>query len=150
MVTFLSSFNMSTVFLIIIIGVLLAVLIYWNNQNKSGIDLKMAMLNDDNKFSLSRFGQLVALIVSTWVLIHETQTGKLTDWLFTGYMISWAGANIASKYLERSYRADKGYRLDQSDKGYSTYKIDDKYNSRHDNQGGDETSKPRDYRDYRK
>ena len=51
------------------------------------------------RLSLAKTGQFVALCVSTWALANETLAGRLTEWLFTAYMLSWCGANIASTAL---------------------------------------------------
>jgi len=53
------------------------------------------------RVSLFKVGQLVALASSTWLLIYEALHGRMTDWMFTGYMVSWAGANIANKLTEQ-------------------------------------------------
>jgi hypothetical protein len=58
------------------------------------------------RLSLSRFGQLTALIVSTWALVNETATGRLTEWLFTAYMLSWVGAQLGSLAFKASGRLD--------------------------------------------
>ena len=43
---------------------------------------------------------MVALFVSSWAMIHQTINNALTEWLFGGYMVAWAGANIASKFID--------------------------------------------------
>ena len=70
-------------------------LFVWH-KDKSRFDFRDTLI-EDNRLSLSRLGQLTALVVSTSILIHQTVSGKLTEWLFIGYMTAWAGAYIAAK-----------------------------------------------------
>lgn len=69
-------------------------------------DIKTTIVDESGRFSLSKFGQLVALMVSTWVLIYQTRHNNLTEWLFIGYMSAWAGANLLNKYLDRGKTSD--------------------------------------------
>ena len=52
--------------------------------------------------SLGRQGQFTAMIVSTWVLVTVTlvKKGDVQEWLFIGYMLSWAGAQFGSLWLK--------------------------------------------------
>jgi len=52
--------------------------------------------------SLGRQGQYTAMIVSTWVLVTVTlvKRGDVQEWLFIGYMLSWAGAQFGSLWLK--------------------------------------------------
>lgn len=53
---------------------------------------------DSNKLSLSRLGQLCALVVSTWGFIKLTVDGNLTEWYFMSYMMIWAVAEGFRKW----------------------------------------------------
>jgi hypothetical protein len=75
------------------------VLAYWHIQQDTAFDLRTALMVDD-KFSLYKVGQLLALLSSTWIIIYQTRHNQLTDWLFTGYMLAWSGANLLSKYID--------------------------------------------------
>ncbi len=50
--------------------------------------------------SLGRQGQYTALIVSTWIIVAESLARPVSEWLFTGYMFAWAGAQFASIWLK--------------------------------------------------
>jgi len=76
-------------------------LLVWHISKDVKFDLRSAILNDVGEFSLSRTGQLVALLTSTWVIIHQTRTGALTEWLMTAYLLTFAGANGFAKYMEK-------------------------------------------------
>ena len=52
-----------------------------------------------NTLSLSKLGQFIALVASTWVLIHQTRAGNLTEWLLLAYLATWSGANAFRQYL---------------------------------------------------
>lgn len=72
----------------------------WQRDKKNKFDLLDLISGDDGKLSLSKTGQLVALLVSTWGFVALTRADKMSEWFFTGYMLAWAGANIASKALD--------------------------------------------------
>ena len=72
----------------------------WQRDSTNKFDLLDLISGDDGKLSLSKTGQLVALLVSTWGFVAITRADKMTEWYFAGYMLAWAGANIASKALD--------------------------------------------------
>lgn len=92
--------------LIILIGgtaLAVAVMVYWHRDTTTRFDLRDLLIDSTTKeLSLYKVGQLAALVFSTWVLIHETRAGKLTDWLFGSYMLAWSGANLVKKFLDKS------------------------------------------------
>lgn len=78
----------------------LVILFIWQ-RSPTGFDLRDLITDSQTgKASLHKTGQLVAMMVSTWVLVHETRAGRLSEWLFLGYMLAWTGVNIASKIVE--------------------------------------------------
>lgn len=77
-----------------------SILISWHLNKNNSIDLKTILVKD-GELSLSKLGQLIALLVSTWIIVYQTRHELLTDWLFTGYMVAWSGANLASKWIDR-------------------------------------------------
>jgi len=61
------------------------------------------LLDKGNAYpSLGRLGQFTALVISTWVLVTVTlaKKGDVQEWLFIGYMLSWAGAQFGSLWLK--------------------------------------------------
>jgi len=70
----------------------------WHHDD-SNFSIKSIVSDDNGKFSLSKTGQFVSMLVSTWVIVYQTNHGVLTEWLFTGYMLAWAGANAYKQYL---------------------------------------------------
>lgn len=52
--------------------------------------------------SLSRMGQLTALVTSTSILVFVTiKNGTLPEWMFAAYMAAWAGTYIAAKFAPK-------------------------------------------------
>ncbi len=73
----------------------------WHLDPKFNFNLQDLLIDHGTKkLSLHKIGQFFALMVSTWILIHETKLGRLTEFLFTGYMAIWSGSNLMSKYLD--------------------------------------------------
>jgi hypothetical protein len=40
------------------------------------------------------------MIVSTWVLVVVTIKGDISEWMYSGYMVAWAGAQFGSIWLK--------------------------------------------------
>ena len=81
--------------------VFLCIMWWWHVKKNIEFDVKDIFIDGRSKrFSLAKLGQFVAMLVSTWIIIYQTRHGLLTEWLFTGYMVAWAGANIAGKWLD--------------------------------------------------
>lgn len=72
------------------------ILLRWHHNN-GPFDFRTTLM-ERNRISLSRLGQLTALVVSTGVIVHETVKGRLTEWLLLAYMGAWAGTYIAKKF----------------------------------------------------
>lgn len=96
----LETLNLETIILGIGSLIFIAFLIK-SHVSAEPFDIRSVIVDESGRFSLNKFGQLVALLVSTWVLIYQTRQALLTEWLFAGYMAAWAGANLLNKYLDR-------------------------------------------------
>jgi hypothetical protein len=97
-----SAVNLNTWLLIITVMVLLVVVIRWHLDPRTRFDLRDMMVSSQSKeVSVYKVGQLIALLVSTWVIVYETREKRLTEWLFTAYMIAWGGVNMAQKWIDR-------------------------------------------------
>jgi hypothetical protein len=94
--------------LILLIGLLFLFYVMFRIQrSKNRVDLYYLILDEKTQQpSLHKFGQLVALAVSTWVLVDEEMHGRMTEWLFTAYMGAWAVTTIANNYLTRDKASD--------------------------------------------
>ena len=92
---------LDTVILLLGLLLLLAALLYAQRKGDN-FDLRWVLVDTTTeKVSLMKLGQFVALCVSTWVLIHEVRAGRLTEWLFFGYIATFSGANLANKFIDR-------------------------------------------------
>lgn len=91
--------NIETITLIVGFVGAVIVLIIWHLGSKQ-FDASQIVSNTDGTFSLSKFGQLLSLLVSTWIIIYQTRHGLLTEFLWSAYLLTWAGANAYTKYLE--------------------------------------------------
>ena len=81
---------------------MLLVLVRWHTED-SRFDLRHVLIDaKTDRVSLHKLGQFTALIVSTMVLWYEMLHARLTEWLFTGYMLTWAGALLARRWIDRS------------------------------------------------
>ena len=81
--------------------------LYRWHREPNGFDLRDLLTDKgSNRLSLARFGQATALIVSTWALVNETVTGRLTEWLFTSYMLAWVGAQLGGLAFKASGKLD--------------------------------------------
>jgi hypothetical protein len=96
---FLKTVDLDTVVLAFCSFIIIVFVLSWHKDKASNLDIRQLLMKDD-RLNLGKAGQLIALLVSTWILIYQTRKGMLTDWLFTGYMIAWSGANLASKYID--------------------------------------------------
>jgi hypothetical protein len=86
----------------------LAIQLYRWHMAPNGFDLRDLLTDKgSNRLSLARFGQATALIVSTWALVNETVTGRLTEWLFTSYMLAWVGAQLGSLAFKATGKLDQ-------------------------------------------
>ena len=78
-----------------------ALLIHSWQKSHPEFDLADLLTGDNGKVSLSKFGQVSALIVSTWGFVVLVQTGKLTEFYFIGYMTVWTGAKLIQSGIDK-------------------------------------------------
>ena len=89
------------IFIFAVFIFLAIVIVLWHRDKESNFDIRYIVIDSKTEnVSLSKLGQFVALVVSTSALWYEMMHGRLTEWLFIGYMMAWAGANIASKLAD--------------------------------------------------
>lgn len=74
----------------------------WHLSKDSRLDLQYLLIDTETKqLSIFKLGQVLALFVSTWILIRETNHDRLNEWLYAGYMFAWAGVNIANRVISK-------------------------------------------------
>lgn len=101
MIDFITSISPDVLILSIGGLVLCFLLTVWHLSSKETFDIKDLFCDETGKFSLNKTGQFIALLTSTWIIIYQTRHNLLQDWLFTTYMLAWAGANLTSKFLDQ-------------------------------------------------
>lgn len=85
--------------LMVMIAFALAVM-FVIQAKKDKFDLRWLITDEQTKQpSLHKFGQLVALIISSWGFVYETLNGRMTEWYFGAYMVAWAAAEAANKFI---------------------------------------------------
>jgi len=76
------------------------IVLYVVQARRDQFDLRWLITDEQTKQpSLHKFGQLVALAISSWGFVYQALNGHLTEWYFTAYMLAWAAAEAANKYL---------------------------------------------------
>lgn len=92
------SLDLMTLVLIVVIIVLIY-LLYSAQKKPDKFDLRdLIVEKETGRVSLSRFGQFVALLVSTWGFVALTLHDKLTEWYYASYMMIWAAAEGFRKW----------------------------------------------------
>lgn len=94
--------NLETFVLIVSSITMAGLVLYWHTDPETKFDIRDVLVEKETgRASLFKIGQLLALFVSTWALVHETRAGRLSEWLFFGFMIAWSGSNLINKYIKR-------------------------------------------------
>jgi hypothetical protein len=94
--------NKSTMMIIgwlvaMIVGLLILCYIQFK---KDSLDLRYLILDDvTGKPSLSKLGQLIALVMSSWGFQYQILNDRMTEWYFGLYMSAWAVTGLANKWL---------------------------------------------------
>jgi len=82
------------------IMLVLAVYVAVRAQRRNDFDWANSLKDEQGKESIARLGALVALAISTWVIMHVTVEGKLTEWLYTAYLLTWSGSMVLAKAVD--------------------------------------------------
>jgi hypothetical protein len=92
----------SLLMLIIMAAALATTMVAWH-KSPQAFDLKWLVVDTKTeKVSLSKVGQLAALLVSTWGFVVLIEKDRMSEWFFMGYMLAWTGANLANKMVTKS------------------------------------------------
>lgn len=100
MMDILKNFDLDT-FILVTCSLIVAYALWsWHSDKHVKFDIKTLILDDKGNFSVYYVAQILSLMTSTWILIYQTRHGILTEWLFTGYMVAWAGMGVAGKWMD--------------------------------------------------
>lgn len=89
---------------VLIVGAVMVLLggyILWRAHRNRGnaIDLAFLLVDGDlnpPRVTLAKFGGLVALLTSTWLVVYLAVAGKLDGVIFGAYLTAWAAVKIAA------------------------------------------------------
>lgn len=100
-----SALTLDTLALLVATVIVMVSAWMWQRRKDNKFDLLDLVSDGQGKLSLFKTGQLVALLVSTWGFVALTRAGLLSEWYFAGYMLAWAGANIAKLAIDANKAA---------------------------------------------
>ena len=93
----LSSFDASLVVLLVMSLVIIATVVSWHFDKKEDFHLQQVLIdNVSGKIVIEKVGYMVALAVSTWIMITLTIFGKMTEGYLAGYLAIFALSRAAS------------------------------------------------------
>ena len=101
---FQSEYQMTIDTLVLMVATLIFLILLWTWHGDEKVPFNLMEMLIDSKtkrVSLMKCGQALALLVSTWVIVHETRAGRLTEWLFLAYTACWAGANLGRRLIDQ-------------------------------------------------
>lgn len=85
-----------------LLGLLFAIGIIWGlyavHRSKSYTYDLSDLVTTGGHYDLSKVGQLLALLSSTWVFIHMELRAATVEWYAGLYMLAWVGAGFGSLY----------------------------------------------------
>lgn len=97
------------VWLLILLGIFILITIVLVKVSRSDDDLNLLdLLKDEetHKISSSKFRILITTIVVTWAFIYETMAGRLSEWLFFGYLAAFVTDRIMNRYISLKDNSD--------------------------------------------
>lgn len=65
----------------------------------SKIDFANTLNDRDGRTSLRKFGEWMALLASTWVLIYLTKTGQINETYYGAYLVVWVARTAIGPIL---------------------------------------------------
>lgn len=63
-----------------------------------------SLIIENGEISLSKMGQVVALITSTWAIFYLIVEGKMTAEIFAIYICAWGAVSFSENYLRMKSR----------------------------------------------
>lgn len=85
--------------LLFVLLVIFGWFIYHIRRSDTANPLDLITTPDTGRLSAAKIGQLVGVVVSSWVIISATQAGKLSSEIFLIYLTYTAGVDLFGKYL---------------------------------------------------
>jgi len=89
----------SHIALIAVLAVILVAVLFTlfrrDRSAHSAIDLEDLLIGEDGKLSKAACVMLGSFLMTTWVIVYLTYTGKLTEGYFTAYLATWVAPTVA-------------------------------------------------------
>lgn len=87
--------------LVIAIVVMVSLLVIWNFQRdrNNKVDIK-DLICTDGRINSNKFMRFTAFVVSTWGFIYLIVDQRFSEWYFAGYMATWTGSALLSKWID--------------------------------------------------
>lgn len=60
-----------------------------------------SLIIDKGVVTLAKFGGLLALLTTTWLVVYLAVDKALTEGIFIGYVVGWGGVKIAADFTSR-------------------------------------------------
>jgi hypothetical protein len=79
-------------------------------RTKDDYDLRSVISDENGQPSIHKIGQLIALMLSTWMLVYLALHNQMTEGYFGTYMGIWAAAQAADRWLGRGGDKPEGDR----------------------------------------
>lgn len=85
--------------LLFVLAVIFCWFIYHLRKSDTASPLDLITTPDTGRLSAAKIGQLVGVIVSSWVIIAAARAGQLSAEMFLIYLAYTAGVDLFGKYL---------------------------------------------------
>ena len=85
--------------LLLLLFIITSWFIYHIRKDRRANPLDLITTPDTGRLSAAKIGQMVGVVVSSWVIISATSAGKLSAELFLVYLAYTAGVDLFGKFL---------------------------------------------------
>lgn len=91
----------NTADIMLVLLLLVATWVVWRAQQRQDFDFAEMLQDDSHKASALRLGVLGSFAISSWIVLHDTLAGTISDWQFGTYLGVWSGAKVAETFAQR-------------------------------------------------
>jgi hypothetical protein len=91
----------NTADIMLVVLLLVAAWVVWKAQTRADFDFAEMLQDDSHKASALRLGVLGSFAISSWIVLHDTLAGTISDWQFGVYLGVWSGAKVAETFAQR-------------------------------------------------
>jgi len=102
-INFLSVWTFEGVTFAVFMLVFVVLIIKLHNNKNSKFLIDSLFVDDNGRASTSKMGELIALIVSTWAVVHLVIQNNITAEFFGAYMAAWVVNRGFRHYINHKY-----------------------------------------------